>query len=90
MNGTWSYEEDENCWQLFYLPVGGMMPMQILKAAKQMTPFAEYWPDSLEAKFIVDALNKESMRFRSPLELTEFYPEDTNQGDSNAHRPSDL
>ena len=60
MNGTWLYEEDEHSWQLFFLPVNGVMPVQIIKAAKKNTPYAEYWPSPKEAAFILKALNEAS------------------------------
>jgi hypothetical protein len=57
----WS-EESENSWQLFrkHPQDRDCHPLQILKAPKKGTPYAEYWPNEEENKFIVDALNEKS------------------------------
>lgn len=59
----WFAEEDEFSWQLFKRYISEdetmiTMPLQILKAPKKGTPYAEYWPQERESKIIIDALNR--------------------------------
>ena len=55
----WYVREDERMWQLFYGPETGLaLDFQIIKAPKKDTPYAEYWPDAEQTRFIVDALNR--------------------------------
>jgi hypothetical protein len=66
----WYYEEDEFSWQLFKLQINAYgyykgkrlpmptMAMQILKAPKKNSTYAEYWPTEEDAIFIVNALNR--------------------------------
>jgi hypothetical protein len=51
--GPWFYEEDDYMWQLF--GGNGIMPLQLLKAPKRDTPYAEYWPNEADANIIVAA-----------------------------------
>jgi hypothetical protein len=51
--GPWTFDEDENCWRLHSAPDPYLPSMQILKAPKRDTPFAEYWPDAQTAEHIV-------------------------------------
>jgi hypothetical protein len=53
--GPWEGEDDEDCWRLFGATGTGLHPLQILKAPKRGTPYAEYWPREDDAKFIVAA-----------------------------------
>lgn len=48
--GPWWIEDSDDTWQLF-----GGEAAQILKAPKDNTPYAEYWPDAFEAALIVNA-----------------------------------
>jgi hypothetical protein len=65
--GPWWFDESDTCWRLHGV-MGRIPPLrrdgffpehvmnkQILKAAKQGTPYAEYWPDKADAAFIVGA-----------------------------------
>ena len=47
----WSSDESDGCWRLHGT---GIVPgcVQILKAPKRDTPFAEYWPSSADAALI--------------------------------------
>lgn len=58
MPDRWWIENQELVWQLFR---DGGNPQghgfQVLKAPKNGTPYAEYWPDEDEASFIIAALN---------------------------------
>lgn len=49
----WFVEEDEHTWVLF--GGDGPMPLQILKAPKRDTPYAEYWPNAADSALIVAA-----------------------------------
>ena len=66
-DGPWWFDESDTCWRLHGV-MGRIPPLrrdgffpeqvmnkQILKAAKQGTPYAEYWPDKADAAFIVGA-----------------------------------
>jgi hypothetical protein len=63
-DGPWWFDESDTCWRLHGV-MGRIPPLrrdgffpeqvmkkQILKAAKQDTPYAEYWPDEADAAFI--------------------------------------
>jgi predicted RNase H-like nuclease (RuvC/YqgF family) len=50
--GPWIVSEDDDMWQLFG---GNYGHMQILKAPKRGTDYAEYWPDKDEANLIVNS-----------------------------------
>ncbi|GAA1977209.1 hypothetical protein [Kitasatospora viridis] len=54
--GPWTPDEDESVWRLHgtHPRIPGMK-WQILKAAKQGTPYAEYWPNPADAEFIAAA-----------------------------------
>lgn len=60
----WSADDSENCWRLhgtgMIIPAQGGIPeqratLQILKAPKRGTPYAEYWPGPADADLIVHA-----------------------------------
>lgn len=51
--GPWIYDEDEQCWRLHSDSDPGFPSMQILKAPKYGTPYAEYWPKPADADHIV-------------------------------------
>lgn len=53
--GPWEAEDDEDCWRLFGAVSGFLHPMQLAKAPKHGTPYAEYWPNEADAAFIVAA-----------------------------------
>lgn len=63
--GPWWFDEDDLVWRLHgvhaVLPTGlawlpdQVINHQILKAPKQGTPYAEYWPNEADAAFIVHA-----------------------------------
>ena len=54
--GPWEIEETDDAWMLHSAPVKpGGPTMQILKAAKHGTPYAEYWPGPAEAELICRA-----------------------------------
>jgi hypothetical protein len=53
--GPWEGEDDEDCWRLFGATGTGLHPLQILKAPKHGTPYAEYWPRKNDAEFIAHA-----------------------------------
>ena len=44
-DGPWIFDEDDECWRLHSAPDPHFPTLQILKAPKQGTPYAEYWPD---------------------------------------------
>ncbi|WP_342409843.1 hypothetical protein [Paenibacillus sp. FSL R10-2778] len=50
--GPWTDSEDDSMWMLFG---GHMGAMQLIKAPKRSTPFAEYWPDKVDVNFIKGA-----------------------------------
>ena len=49
--GPWEAVDTDQHWSLHMQD----FPMQILKAPKQGTPYAEYWPNTADAAFIVAA-----------------------------------
>lgn len=57
----WYSDDDENCWRLHGRftdwpgEVGTGPSMQILKAPKHGTPYAEYWPSAPDGEWIVFA-----------------------------------
>lgn len=51
--GPWISDEDENCWRLHSKSDPHFPSLQILKAAKRNTPYAEYWPDEANGAHIV-------------------------------------
>lgn len=53
--GPWLYAENDDCWQLF--GGDGPMPLQLLKAPKRDTPYAEYWPTETDAELLCQARN---------------------------------
>lgn len=62
--GPWWSDDGEDCWRLHgvaaRIPAHGPVPeqvvnKQILKAPKQGTPYAEYWPGEADALFIIAA-----------------------------------
>lgn len=53
--GPWEAEDHDDCWQLFGAVTTFGHPMQLIKAPKSGTPYAEYWPDEADADFIVTA-----------------------------------
>lgn len=63
--GPWRSIESKDYWSLHgearsfkgKLKDGVGPSMQILKAAKHSTPFAEYWPTASDGALIVDAVN---------------------------------
>jgi hypothetical protein len=55
----WFVREDDRTWCLFYGQQNGCtLDLQIIKAPKIDTPYAEYWPTPEQTKFILDALNR--------------------------------
>jgi len=63
--GPWWVLESPDAWTLHgearefraISKRSGAPSMQILKAAKHGTPYAEYWPNAADGKLIVDAVN---------------------------------
>jgi hypothetical protein len=53
--GPWLAEDSGDCWQLFGAVTPGIHPLQLIKAPKCGTPYAEYWPDDADAVFIAAA-----------------------------------
>jgi hypothetical protein len=53
--GPWEAEENDDCWQLFGAVTPNFHPLQLIKAPKRDTPYAEYWPNDADAAFIVAA-----------------------------------
>ena len=64
--GPWWFDEDDEVWRLHGVAdaiapqLDGLIPEQvinhqIIKAPKQGTPYAEYWPNAADAAFIVAA-----------------------------------
>lgn len=51
--GPWISDDSDNCWRLHSSPDPRFPTMQILKAPKRNTPYAEYWPDEATAGHIV-------------------------------------
>lgn len=51
--GPWISDDNEDCWRLHSKPDPHRPSMQILKAPKHDTPYAEYWPDEPTAAHIV-------------------------------------
>lgn len=49
--GPWYAEDGENTWSLHQV----YGPLQILKAPKRGTPYAEYWPNKADAALITHA-----------------------------------
>lgn len=54
-NEPWDDEDDDDCWRLFGSRGDANHPIQLLKAPKHGTPYAEYWPSEADAAFIVAA-----------------------------------
>ena len=52
-DGPWIFDEDDECWRLHSAPDPHFPTLQILKAPKQGTPYAEYWPDEPTGAHIV-------------------------------------
>ena len=51
-SGPWFTQENADTWQLF----GGLHGnLQLVKAPKHGTNYAEYWPDEEDAKFIAES-----------------------------------
>jgi hypothetical protein len=51
--GPWDVEETVDTWVLFSAPAGeGLATVQILKAPKHGTPYAEFWPDQPTGELI--------------------------------------
>ena len=50
--GPWEAEDDEDCWRLFGAVTPNMHPLQLIKAPKHSTPYAEYWPGEADSAFI--------------------------------------
>jgi hypothetical protein len=53
--GPWKAEDNENCWKLFGAVAPLTHPLQLIKAPKRDTPYAEYWPGEADSAFIVTA-----------------------------------
>lgn len=56
--GPWYAEENDACWQLFAeqrLHGQFVHPLQLLKAPKRGTPYAEYWPTANDGALIANA-----------------------------------
>lgn len=51
----WGDEDSDDCWRLFGALTTGRHPLQLIKAPKRGTPYAEYWPTPADAEFIVTA-----------------------------------
>lgn len=51
--GPWTSDESDDCWRLHSQPDRRFPSMQILKAPKKDTPYAEYWPDEPTGQHIV-------------------------------------
>jgi hypothetical protein len=50
-------DDDEVSWDLYSIPDPVAHGFKILKAPKRGTPYAEYWPNAAETKYILAALN---------------------------------
>ena len=59
--GRWWAEESEDSWDLYYSgtndPDAVVHGLKVLKAPKHGTPYAEYWPNTTDAAYIITALN---------------------------------
>lgn len=53
--GPWKAEEGDDHWQLFGAVTVHMHPLQLIKAPKHGTPYAEYWPSEADSAFIAAA-----------------------------------
>jgi hypothetical protein len=53
--GPWEAEDNEACWKLFGAVRPRVHPLQLIKAPKHGTPYAEYWPGEGDSAFIVAA-----------------------------------
>jgi hypothetical protein len=51
----WETEDSESCWKLFGAVRPYAHPLQLIKAPKRDTPYAEYWPGAADSDFIVAA-----------------------------------
>lgn len=54
----WYAEENDRCWQLFsrqWFNGTEVHPLQLIKAPKKGTPYAEYWPEAGDAALIASA-----------------------------------
>jgi hypothetical protein len=50
--GPWEAEETATCWMLFGAVTPRLHPLQLIKAPKRDTPYAEYWPGEADSAFI--------------------------------------
>jgi hypothetical protein len=50
--GPWEAEESDDCWQLFGAVTPHTHPLQLIKAPKHGTPYAEYWPHAADSAHI--------------------------------------
>ena len=50
--GPWEAEDHGDCWQLFGAAVPGFPPLQLIKAPKHGTLYAEYWPAPADSAHI--------------------------------------
>ena len=104
--GPWWFDEDENMWRLHGVhatipaQMDGLIPEQvinhqILKAPKQGTPYAEYWPNEADGAWITRMhpgvglaiagwLDDDAERAR--LSMGHFDGEDCCDGQSCVHR----
>jgi hypothetical protein len=53
--GPWEAEDSEACWKLLGAVRPRVHPLQLIKAPKRDTPYAEYWPHEGDSGFIVAA-----------------------------------
>jgi hypothetical protein len=53
--GPWEAEETARCWMLFGAVTPRLHPLQLIKAPKRGTPYAEYWPGEADSVFIAAA-----------------------------------
>lgn len=76
----WSADDSAECWRLhgtaFHVPAHGGIPeqratLQILKAPKHGTPYAEYWPNEHDAALILHAVNSHAALCRAVIERGE-------------------
>lgn len=63
-DGEWKASEGTKAWQLFFYTKEGMHGMQIIKAPKTGTPYAEYWPELYQERYIMYCLNELPKKYK--------------------------
>jgi hypothetical protein len=66
--GPWWSDQGEDCWRLFAETGPGMHPLQLIKAPKRGTVYAEYWPDAADNAWITSFSPEDGVRLADWLD----------------------